>query len=172
MKALAFIATLLSGCGRPSAELDRPTRADSQSLLGQHTDSAITRLVHDGWKLYDFASPHMQALKTDAAALVLYSQAGRVCYVQLASAPSRGYDPERPDSMLVYMSEDHIKAAYTTWLGYLIGPHGLPVASSADSASWGALHIKHGTQSLHGFVGYAAGCLEPADHDPEDILDR
>jgi len=170
IKTVRFAATLLAGCAPSAADRDRPVRADSPSLLGQRTDSAIARLVHNGWTLLQFVSPHEQALHDRIgdgdALLVLYSQGDRVCYAHIASDPEVGYDPEWPESLLVLMHEHDSKAAYTKWLGQLVAPHGLPVVSQPDSARWGAIRITHSTKFLHGFVGDAAGCLEPSD-DPE-----
>ena len=162
-----------ASCARSAADRDRPIREDSlsrrsrfedfPSLLGQRTDSALARLVRSDWTLEQFTT-HRQALQRgDDAVLSLYSQTGHVCFLHLVSSHSVGYDPEHPDSMLVYMPGKDVRAAYATWLGHLIGPHGLPVASTPDSATWGKMRIAHGKVFLHGLVGNAAGCLEPSD---------
>lgn len=165
------LVALLVGCARSAADRDRSLRADSLSLLGQRTDSALARLVRSGWTLDKFTTHRQELRRNDDALMGLYSQSGHVCYLHLVSSHTVGYDPERPDSMLVYMPGDDVKTAYARWLGHLIGPHGLPVASTSDSASWRTVRITHGTEFLHGFVGNAAGCLEASDP-KQDIRDK
>ncbi len=163
-----------TGC----APSDRPIREDAQSvrdtsasLLGKRTDSAVAHLVRRDWNLEEFTS-HRQVLgRQDHAELVLYSRGGRVCYTHLVTNPDVGYDPERPDSLLVYMPKDRVKDAYTEWLGHLIGRHGMPLSANGDTATWGALRVTHGSEFLHGFVGHAEGCLEPSDPS-QDVRDK
>jgi hypothetical protein len=171
-KSAVIIAALsvIVGCtlkGHQDQKAIKDSVPEDFRLVGQRTDSAIAHLVGQ-WTLSDFTPQH-QWLSSSDASLILYNRAGRVCYVKLVSSPETAYDPERADVMFV-TTQHEVSDAYAEWLGHLIAKLGMPVASDANSASWGGVHVEHGKKWLHSFVGRAEGCLEPSDH--ADVLDK